>query len=364
MLSFFKEYSDSQKLVAQQYDIVFYTEGAYYFQYLRHLFEAFAGRPGLRIAYISSEKSDPVLNTKIQGLDTWYIRKTLLFVWPRLQAKVLISTMPGIGQHGYKRSPGIGRYVYVFHALVSTHQQYRPGAFRYYDALFCCGPDHEAEAGKEDALEGIPPRDLIAYGYPLLEDLRLKDSGQEPCILLAPSWHPEGILNTCLKPLLEQLLQLGLPVQVRPHPEFVKRNPKAMKELEAQVRRNPRLSIDRSAEVFTQLAAARLLVTDRSGIALEYAFARRRPVLFVDTPPKVYNPDFGALGLTPTEDRLRPLLGRSVAPGEIEKAASVAATLLAEAASFAPVLEKLEAETVYGPAYWSNGIAYIESCLS
>ncbi|RYZ23922.1 MAG: hypothetical protein EOO16_02900 [Chitinophagaceae bacterium] len=366
MLSFLKEYSDSQKVIAQQYDIVFYTENAYYFQYLRHLFEAFAGRPGLRIAYISSEKSDPQLSRKDPGLDTWYISKTLLFVWPRLRSKVLVSTMPGIGQHGYKRAPGVGKYVYVFHALVSQHQQYPDGAFDHYDALLCCGPYHVAEARRIEEQKGLPPRALVEYGYPLLEELRAKKPAGTVTefILVAPSWHPEGILNTCLMPLLEGLLAVGLPVFIRPHPEFAKRNPQEMKKLEAAAKADPRLQIDRAPEVSATLAGARLLVTDRSGIAFEYAFARRRPVLFVDTPKKIFNPGYAALGLTPVEDALRSRVGSSLQPGALNETAPAAQELLASAATYEEALKALESEILFGPDYWKQGIAYIESCFS
>ncbi|GAB4092200.1 hypothetical protein [Flaviaesturariibacter terrae] len=365
MIGFFQEYRNSKEVIARQYDLIFYSEGAHYHQYLRHLFDAFAGRPGLRLCYISSDAKDPVLQLRREGLDTYFLKATLMFVFPRLRAKAVILTMPNLELHGYKRSPLVGKYVYVFHALVSSQQQYHERAFDHYDALFCCGPYHEAEARKAEVLRALPPRDLVAYGYPLLEDLAGSGPGaQEPGILLAPSWHPEGILSTCLQPLLEQLLRLGLPIQIRPHPEFRKREPKKMKALERIVAQNSPLQIDNAPKVYPQLAAAALLVTDRSGIALEYAFARKRPVLFIDTPPKVYNRNYTDLGLVPVEDSLRPQLGISVRPDALGAVPEAARGLLADAEAWRTKMAALEAATIYDRSYWQNGIAYLEALLS
>ncbi|RYY67186.1 MAG: hypothetical protein EOO12_01945 [Chitinophagaceae bacterium] len=365
MIGFLHEYRNSQKVIAREYDFIFYSEGAYYHQYLRAIYEALLQRPELRLCYISSDPADPVLKGAPANVDTYCLKATLMFVFPRLRAKAVILTMPNLDLHGYKRSPMVGKYVYVFHALVSTHQQYHEQAFDRYDSVFCCGRYQEEEIRAAEALRSLPAKDLVPYGYPLLEDLQQRSAeGLEPCVLVAPSWHPEGILNTCLEPLLAQLLTLDLAVQIRPHPEFRKREPRKMKALEALVRKTPSLRIDTAPQLYTQLASAQLLVTDRSGIALEYAFARRRPVLFIDTPPKIYNRNYTALGIEPIEDRLRPELGRSVAPGRLGEVPEAARALMADAGSWDKKMAALEAATVYGPSQKREGVAYLEGLLS
>ena len=48
-----------------------------------------------------------------------------------------------------------------------------------------------------------------------------------------------------------------------------------------------------------------LLVADRGGSALEYAFGLERPVLFVDVPRKVFNPKYERIGCSPMEVQVR-----------------------------------------------------------
>ena len=56
------------------------------------------------------------------------------------------------------------------------------------------------------------------------------------------------------------------------------------------------------------------MVSDWSGAALEYAFGLERPVLFVDVPRKVNNPEYERLGIEPFEASVREQIGRVVAP--------------------------------------------------
>ena len=56
-----------------------------------------------------------------------------------------------------------------------------------------------------------------------------------------------------------------------------------------------------------------MLFRSWSAMAIEYALGLGKPVLFVDVPPRVRNPDYAELGLEPMEMRIRRELG-SVLP--------------------------------------------------
>lgn len=44
---------------------------------------------------------------------------------------------------------------------------------------------------------------------------------------------------------------------------------------------------------------ADLIITDWSGIAYEYAFTTLRPVLYINTPMKIMNPEYEKIGVVP-----------------------------------------------------------------
>ncbi len=364
MFSIFSELRAAQRLAAQQYNVIFFAESRHYFQYLKHLFEAMTALPGIRVAYITADKNDPVLLNK--RADVYYLNTTLAGVFPRLKADVMVLTMPDLQQFIFKKSAAVGQYVYVFHALVSTHQQYRSGAFDHYDTILCTGPQQEQEIRESERLYNLPQKKCVGYGYPLLEEL------QQHCaavavdpkkILIAPSWYGQGIFSTCIGPLVDELSKLPFTALIRPHPEFIKRNKKKYNELMEQSRKNPRIQFDESPSVYTHLCSAGHLITDRSGIALEYAFATRRPVLFIDTPPKMQNPALSRFSLQPIEDRIRPQIGISLLPQEISRLGEMLKLLEQDAEPFESMIRQAEAEVVHPASCHQQAIKFVTSLL-
>lgn len=63
---------------------------------------------------------------------------------------------------------------------------------------------------------------------------------------------------------------------------------------------------------------ADLLVTDWSSIAFEYAFSTLKPVLFINTPMKVVNPNYKELTSVPVDIELRDKVGISLEENELD----------------------------------------------
>lgn len=59
------------------------------------------------------------------------------------------------------------------------------------------------------------------------------------------------------------------------------------------------------------------MISDWSGVALEYAFGLQKPVIFIDLPRKVNNPDYQRLGLEPLEVSIRESIGEVISPQEL-----------------------------------------------
>jgi len=318
MISFFTEYAAMKRLLSRQYDFIFYVENAYYFQYLEHLFESLLSA-GASVAYVSSAANDPLLRRQAPGLDTCYLKIMAAAAFPRMRAKAVVMTMPDLQQFIFKRSPSVSKYIYVFHALVSTHQQYRRGAFDHYDTILCAGPHHEREIRETEALYGLPAKELLPYGYPLLSRLEEKAKSTTPSssVLIAPSWYTGGIFDTCIGKLVEVLQALPYRVIIRAHPEFIKRRKKQYRQLQKAMVPG-KLEFDTEPSLANSMLQAGWLITDRSGIAYEFAFARNTPVVFIDTPPKVQNPEWQRLSARPVENGYREKAGIIVLPGALD----------------------------------------------
>lgn len=296
-----------------------------------------------------------------------FVKWMLGFLFARLQADMMVLTMPDLDNFLFKRSKNIGTYIYVFHAAVSTHQQYRQNAFFNYDAVFCTGPYQEKEIRKAEQLYNQQPKELIPFGYPLFDDLQQKTrqhydsgTGNEKTVLIAPSWFEDCIFETCLEELIAGLVKLPYKIIIRSHPEYEKRKKKEYARLQQLVHRYGSLAFDKEPNVLDRLPQADILVTDRSGIALEFAFGCGRPVLFIDTALKQTNPRWRELELEPLENSLRSRIGLSLLPGEMNLLASKIKELENFSQGFRERMEALSRETFYPlPVSTGNGLTFI-----
>ena len=94
-----------------------------------------------------------------------------------------------------------------------------------------------------------------------------------------------------------------------------------------------------------------LLVTDWSGIAYEYAFATKRPVLFVNTPMKVVNPEWQRIGLEPVNITFRDKVGVSVDPSELSRVPAILDDFLANPGKFADSIDETLRTCFFNPGH-------------
>ena len=317
-MSLLSEYRESKIVLARNWPVIFFTEKKSDFQYLRHLFDLLK-QEAVPLCYITSDNTDILLTRQTEGVSVFYFKYLLGFVFNRLKAGFMVLTMPDLQQFLFKRSPGVSEYVYVFHALVSTHQQYRTGAFDYYDTILCAGPHHEKEIRAREKKHSLPAKNLMPYGYPILEDWTPGNGKNELTqITVAPSWYPGCIFETCFYELAANLQKNNLKVVVRFHPEFVKRRKKKYGEIVKFIRGTANMSLDTQPDVRESLVKTDILITDRSGIAFEFALATGRPILFIDTAPKKFNTEAITDGLLPIEDSFRSKVGLSISTDRLD----------------------------------------------
>lgn len=363
-MSFFSEYTQVNRWLQQKQQVVFYSESRHYFIYFKKLIDDLLAEPGISICYVTSDKNDPLLAKAPAGMNVLYVKWMLGFLFSRIRADVMIMTMPDLDNFLFKRSPGVGTYVYMFHAAVSTHQQYRKKAFFHYDAVFCTGEYQLREIRKAEELYGQKQKTVIPYGYPLLDELNSHSSitagNDQFTILIAPSWFGGCILDTCIEELLQLLSKLPCKIILRSHPEYAKRKKKEFRKIQQLIAKNPSMSMDELPNVLDSLRSADILITDRSGIAFEFAFGMRKPVLFIDTAYKQMNPDWKELGIEPMENSLRSSLGVTISPDELEKLSQKINELTALQPGFADEISEFSQKTFYNSKEaYRLGVDYI-----
>ncbi len=345
-------------LPAADREIVVYAEGPDSWPHLGPVVERVARGRGRRVAYLTSAPADPRLEAADENVQPFYVGEGMIrtFLFRIMEAGVLVMTMPDLQTYGIKRSRYPVHYLYVHHSIVSTHMIYRPGAFDHFDTVFCVGPHHVAEIRETEALSGLPAKSLVEHGYGRLDAIlaagtkdgpRTTARGEGANVLIAPSWGTDSLLEVCGEGLVELLLQAGHRVTVRPHPMTRRHTPMVLDSLYRRFAGRPGFAHEEDMASQDSLHASDLMISDWSGAALEYAFGLERPVLFVDVPRKVNNPEYERLGSPPIEARIREEIGAILDPAALAEAPRLVTALCARPGDFALRIRAARGKWIY-----------------
>ncbi len=304
--------------------IVFYSENGSYRNFIEPVIRHLTTRMDRSVVYVTSDQADPWLQTSPPNVTSYYVgqRETLVTFFNTLNCHVIVMTMPELGMHHIKRSKNPVHYAYLHHSIVSSHMIYQKAAFDFFDSILCVGPHHEEETRQWEAAMGLPPKQLLQHGYgplDMLLDQRVKtvpvEDGRKR-VLLAPSWGPDGILEGPGEPLISNILDAGYHLTVRPHPQTRQRSPDILDTLIKTFDGRDNFTWEENILNHDSFHSAHVMISDWSGAALEFSFALERPVLFLDVPRKVNNPDYEMIDATPLEVSIRSEIGKVVAPGD------------------------------------------------
>lgn len=324
--------------------LVFYSESNGFYKYFGPVLDEIFARSNVTVHYITSDPNDGVfaLAQSNPRLKAYYIgQRRLITLFMRMDADVVVMTMTDLENYHYKRSyvrKDI-RYVYMFHYPLSTHMVVHTGAFDHYDEILCVGEFQIPEIRRSEELGGLPPKRLEVCGYCQLDSLYKAYAamgsarGPRPRVLIAPSWQEDNILDSCIDALLNSVLGCGWDVNVRPHPEYMKRYKPRMDQLMARWKdyAGDDLTFETDFTSNESIYASDVVITDWSGTSAEFSFVTLRPCLFINTPPKINNPDYGKLGIEPQELRLRGLIGVQLEMGQVDRACEVVRDILDDA---------------------------------
>ena len=133
-----------------------------------------------------------------------------------------------------------------------------------------------------------------------------------------------------------------------------------MDRLKERYANNPDIEIQTDFSSNSTVFEADLLVTDWSGIAYEYAFTTNKPVLFVDTPMKVMNPEYQKIDTVPINIWMRDVIGDRLDPAKAEETEEKVRNLLEQKDAYQEKIQKFVEEYVYNLGHSAEvGAKYI-----
>ena len=319
-----------EDLKQNERDVVFYSENENSMLIFKSLISELTNKHNLNICYVTSSKDESILKKPNNRIKSFFIGdgvvRTKFFL--NLKAKILIMTMPDLETFHIKKSKVYPvHYVYLFHSMVSTHLIYRRSAFEHFDSIFCVGNYQLDEIRSTEKLYDLKPKNLIRYGYSHLDNLlekyskRIllpKNNENKLHILLAPSWSDDGLFENISEKVIDILLREGYKVTFRPHPMTQKKSKKKIDRMTEKFSKNESFLLEQNIFNFDSFLFSDIMITDWSGAALEFAFAFEKPVLFIDVPKKINNPEYEKIPQVPIEVSIREKIGKIILPTDLE----------------------------------------------
>jgi len=351
-----------RKLAPEWQNLVVYSESGQDWHYFEPLIAVLNGQLQHRVTYITSDQHDPGLSRQHDLFTAIHIPEGFFLTlhFNMQKADVVVLTMMDLDNLQLKKSINPVHYVYLFHALGSTHMVDHANSYDAYDSLFCVGPHHVEELRKRESLEGLKARNLFEYGHPRLEDLL--SAGQDytaatpqqqaaedtaPVVLIAPTWGDQSIFNVCGDELTGMLLDAGFHVIVRPHYQTLKLTPEVIDGLKRKYGDRQNFEFQDRMGESESLFRSDILICDWSAMAIEYALGLEKPVLFIDLPRRVRNPDWQQLGIEPQEASFRELAGEIVSSQQLHEVPDSIARLLEKRENFRQAMRKLLPQMVF-----------------
>ena len=354
MKTFFKEfqgYRAYKKLPKSYKKVVFYSESFQDWHHLKPLLNALLD-DDIAVTYVTSDDKDPGLLKLSKKYRSIYIGKGFfrILFFQFLRAKLLILTMMDLNNFELKRSMHPVHYVYIFHSLTSTHMVDTEKSFDHYDTIFCAGPHQKKEIELREKNKDLKAKNLVPYGYPRIEkliQLSSKPKNEKKVILLAPTWGEQSIINLMGMEICSIILNQGYSLILRPHHETIKRSPQLIDEIENKYSHLETFRLVREMGDSESLLQSDLLICDWSGTAIEYAFGLEKPIIFIDIPPRVRNPNWREIQSEPLEMSIREKVGRVICPSKLDELPSSISQLLNEDQLSSSPIKSLREEFIY-----------------
>lgn len=338
--------------------LVFYSESNGFYKYYKGIIEYILNHTNITIHYITSDFNDGIFELEKQNehIKAYFIdEKRLITLMMKMDADVVAMTMPDLETYHIKRSyirKDI-EYVYIPHGMDSNNMAFRNKALNAFDTVFVCGP-HQLEEGEKIAkLYGLENQKFIKYGYCLLDQMTADyEAAPHPenevkTVLIAPSWQKDNIIDLCLDGVMESVRGKDYNVIVRPHPQHVRHAPEKFERMKEQYKDDKNITIQTDFSSNDTVFNADVLITDWSSISQDFAFTTKKPVIFIDTPPKIMNPEYKKIDTEPINFWIRNEVGTVVKTDELDKLDAIVRDMISRREEYHEKIAALTERCVY-----------------
>lgn len=236
--------------------------------------------------------------------------RSLFFLTHKI--KFLITSTPDLDNSFFKKSKyNLTKYIYIQHSPLSLTKIYDEKAFLFFDAVQVVNVFQYEELKKINQIYKKKIKPFKSKYLFLNEKISQKKSKEEKKVLIAPTWHTNFYELDLHKKLKKIFDQEGINYTLRPHPMSFKKEEISINEL-----KKDNINFDTNNELDFKKYSH--LITDWSGIFVEYSIINKKFSILINTKQKIRNINSNKFPDLPIEILARDILGNSLEVDSIE----------------------------------------------
>ena len=300
-----KNYFKSKRLEKNR-KYCFFVENQFIYQFLKPYIES---KDKDQVAILSFDLLPTEDKKSLIILKTFFFR-TLFFL--TLKFKYLITSTPDLNNSIFKRSKfKKTKYIYVQHSPLSLTKIYNKEAFLAFDAIQVVNLFQFKEIKKINFLYKKNIK-VFKSQYSFLKKKYNVNKRKNKMVLIAPTWHTNFYkLNLHIK-ITEVFKKNNINYCLRPHPMSFKKKEISKKEIQ-------KLEIVSDLKDELNFADYDNLISDWSGIFLEFALINRKFPILINTEQKIRNMDSTKFEEAPIEVIARSQIAHNIEINEVDK---------------------------------------------
>tara|TARA_B100000795_G_scaffold204366_1_gene157975 strand:+ start:893 stop:1945 length:1053 start_codon:yes stop_codon:yes gene_type:complete len=286
------------KKVEKNFEVGFFCENKFILNYLSPYILNKIKKKNVLI--ISFEKLNNLENKKISifVFKTNFIRE-LIFLTIKL--KYLYSSTPDLENSLFKKSKFSNcKYIYLQHSPVSLNLIYNENAFDSFDAIQTISDYQYSEFNEIKKLKKLKARPFKSE-YLFIKNVEKKlrkPLNDKIDVIIAPSWNTGFYELNCHESLHRFLREKNISYKLRPHPMSFKK-----KEISVSELNKSDINLDKDEHI--DFKNFNFLISDWSGIFIEYALICMKKSYLINTPKKDKNSYYKRYSNVPVEISMR-----------------------------------------------------------
>ena len=277
-----------------------FVENNFIYQYLKPYIEK---KKNNNTIIVSFEKLEMQTKKRVFVIKTLFF-KSLFFLTHKF--KFLITSTPDLNNSFFRKSNhNLTKYIYIQHSPLSLTKIYDEKAFLAFDAVQVVNSFQYNELKKINQLYKKKIKPFKSRYLFLNRKISQKNLDGEKKVLIAPTWHTNFYalnLHVKFKKIFDEE---KIDYILRPHPMSFKK-----KEISINEIKKNNINFDANNELDFKKYSH--LITDWSGIFVEYSIINKRFSILINTKQKIRNINSNKFQDLPIEILARDILGNSL----------------------------------------------------